>query len=72
MATQQASPMGLCWCGCGETTGPGSFFVLGHDGHAYSYLLQLHGGRLADLLQFLDYDPETNPLKERWEEGEKS
>ena len=60
----QAIPTGKCWCGCGEQTKPGKFFVQTHDGKAYGYLRKLHIGRygndgLANILLAMGYDDEN-------------
>ena len=61
---QQARPTGKCWCGCGEQTSPGKFFVQTHDGKAYGCLRKLHNGALrndglANMLLALGYDDEN-------------
>jgi hypothetical protein len=33
----------MCWCDCGETAKPGSFFNQGHDKRAERYLVALDG-----------------------------
>ncbi len=40
-----ATPNGTCWCDCGGTTKPGSFFQQGHDKRAERYLAAVDGGQ---------------------------
>ena len=77
---RQAKPNGYCWCGCGETTTPGRFFIQAHDVKAWGYLntrfktsiprgdvvppVRSSNG-IANLLCTLGFDPNTNPVKPR-------
>ena len=69
MSTEKAQPVGRCWCGCGETTSEGRFFVQTHDGTALKYLRVLGFKRtpIADLILRAGFAPVTNRLKEAWE-----
>lgn len=49
---RRPEPTGTCWCGCGDATGEGAFFVPGHDGRAFSKLVRRYGG-LAGVIEAL-------------------
>ena len=51
------SPTGSCWCGCGNETGPGSFFAPGHDRKAEAAIVRLEYGSVARLLEEHGYGP---------------
>jgi hypothetical protein len=51
-------PNGLCYCDCGQTPSPGSYFLQGHDKRAERYLTAISGAKsIADRLAQLDYVP---------------
>jgi hypothetical protein len=43
-------PTGECWCGCGEETGLGAFFVSGHDKRAEAAVVKTVYGNVPTLL----------------------
>jgi hypothetical protein len=43
-------PTGECWCGCGEETSRGAFFVSGHDKRAESAVVKVVYGSVPALL----------------------
>ena len=51
------SPTETCWCGCGEETGPRSFFAPGHDRRAEAALIRLQYGSVAGFLEEHGYGP---------------
>lgn len=66
-------PTGECWCGCGESTGIGAFFVPGHDKRAESAIVKVEYGTVPDLLDRHGYGPgkknAAEALKRYQEEG---
>lgn len=53
-----ATPNGLCWCDCGGTTKPGSYFLQGHDKRADRYLEAIDGSQsIADKLDARQFVP---------------
>lgn len=51
-------PNGLCWCDCGGTTKPGSYFLQGHDKRAERYLEVVKGSQtIADKLAAQQFVP---------------
>ncbi|ALL79333.1 hypothetical protein AD006_28965 (plasmid) [Pseudonocardia sp. EC080610-09] len=55
-----ATPNGQCWCDCGGTTKPGSFFLQGHDKRAERYLAAINGAQnIAERLAAQGYVPGT-------------
>ena len=50
-------PDGKCWCGCGETTGRGSYFRQGTDRRAEKWLMRLHYGEVVEMLWSHGYGP---------------
>lgn len=50
-------PTGECWCGCGEETRRGSFFLPGHDKVAESAVVAIEYGGVAQLLDRHGYGP---------------
>lgn len=57
-------PTGTCWCGCGEETGPRSFFVPGHDRRAEAALIRLEYRDVAGFLEAHGYGPGGKNLME--------
>lgn len=53
----QLMPTGKCWCGCGEATGRGAFFVSGHDKRAEAAIVKVEYGSVPDLLDRHGYGP---------------
>jgi hypothetical protein len=47
---QRLIPTGECWCGCGEETAVGAFFVSGHDKRAESAIVKVIYGSVPALL----------------------
>lgn len=43
-------PTGECWCGCGEPTGVGAFFVSGHDKRAEAAVVKTVYGNVPNFL----------------------
>lgn len=43
-------PTGTCWCGCGQPTKPGRFFVQTHDRTAESAVIKVLFGDIAHFL----------------------
>lgn len=57
---QKPVPTGTCWCDCGGSTAPGSFFLQGHDKRAERYLADARGETsIAHRLAARGYIPET-------------
>lgn len=50
-------PTGDCWCGCGESTAIGAFFVPGHDKRAEAAIVKVEYGSVPDLLDRHGYGP---------------
>ena len=77
LQVKQATPTGNCWCGCGESTKAGRFFLPGHDSKALGYLYDLHlrgpyiNDGLANLLLSLGYDDATKTLWKARQERKK-
>jgi hypothetical protein len=44
-------PTGFCWCGCGEKTPDGSYFVPGHDKRAESEVIKRIYGSVAGMVE---------------------
>lgn len=68
---QRLLPTGTCWCGCGEETTRGSFFLTGHDKVAESAVVLVEYGGVAAFLASHGYSPEgKNPRQvlETWHE----
>jgi hypothetical protein len=66
MATKKLLLTGICWCGCGEETKPGAFFLQGHDKTAESAVIEIEYGSVAEFLDKHGYGPNAkNPLAER-------
>ena len=58
--TAKAQPTGLCWCGCGERTGVGKHFVIGHDRKAEVALVKVKYGSIAEMLAHHGFGPEKS------------
>jgi hypothetical protein len=72
---QRLLPTGVCWCGCGEETARGSFFLTGHDKVAESAVVLAEYGGVAEFLASHGYSPEgKNPRQvlEVWHEQRKA
>ncbi len=68
---QRILPTGYCWCGCGQETGQGSFFLPGHDKIAESaVILTVYGGVPEFLLQH-GFGPEGRNPREALEEWQR-
>ena len=50
-------PTGECWCGCGESTAVGSFFLSGHDKIAESAVVIVEYGSVPEFIQKHGYGP---------------
>jgi hypothetical protein len=58
-------PTGECWCGCGEETGLGAFFVSGHDKRAEAAVVKIVYGNVPNLLVAHGFGPgEKNAAEE--------
>ena len=57
-------PTGECWCGCGESTNVGSFFLSGHDKVAESMLMQIKYGGVPEFLAAEGYAPGGRKLRD--------
>jgi hypothetical protein len=44
-------PTGECWCGCGNETGVGSFFLAGHDKVAESAVVMVEYGGVPEFME---------------------
>lgn len=66
-------PTGECWCGCGETTGVGAFFVVGHDKRAEAAIVKTVYGNVPELLVAHGFGPggknATEELRRYQEQG---
>lgn len=72
---QRLLPTGICWCGCGEETARGSFFLTGHDKVAEAAVVLAEYGGVAEFLASHGYSPEgKNPRQvlEVWHEQRKA
>lgn len=57
-STTRAIPNGQCWCDCGGSPKPGSFFLSGHDKRAERYLAAIDGAQsMADRLASRGFKP---------------
>jgi hypothetical protein len=54
---QRLIPTGECWCGCGEETSVGAFFVSGHDKRAESAVVKTVYGSVPALLVAHGFGP---------------
>lgn len=50
-------PTGKCWCGCGEETKVGAFFVAGHDKRAEAAVVKTVYGSVPGLLVAHGFGP---------------
>ena len=58
-------PTGVCWCGCEQETGIGSFFLPGHDKTAESAVILVKYGGVPEFLQEHGFGPGgRNPRQE--------
>lgn len=58
-------PTGECWCGCGEETSRGAFFISGHDKRAEAAVTKLCYGDVPHLLDAHGFGPDgRNASKE--------
>lgn len=60
-------PTGECWCGCGEETSIGAFFLSGHDKRAESAIVKVEYGDVPSLLHEHGYGPGGKNAKEALE-----
>jgi len=64
MTTARLIPTGNCWCGCGQETGIGSFFLSGHDKVAESAVILVKYGGVPEFLVQHGFGPGgENPKK---------
>jgi hypothetical protein len=61
-------PTGTCWCGCGQDTTRGSFFVPGHDKVAESAVILVEYGGVPEFLERHGYAPGGRNPRETVEE----
>jgi hypothetical protein len=57
-------PTGECWCGCGEETQVGSFFVAGHDKRAEAAVVKTVYGSVPALLIAHGFGPDGKSADE--------
>ncbi len=57
MSQSRLMPTGDCWCGCGERTSVGAFFVPGHDKRAESAIVKVVYGSVPELLEQHGFGP---------------
>ena len=57
-------PTGICWCGCGEDVGLGSFFAPGHDKFATGVVIKQCYGSVAEFLVRHGFGPEGRNARE--------
>jgi len=50
-------PTGECWCGCGQATGIGAFFVPGHDKVGESAIVKVVYGSVPEMLDHHGFGP---------------
>jgi len=65
-------PTGYCWCGCGQETGRGSFFLPGHDKVAESAVILLEYGGVPEFLQHHGFGPGGKSARralDEWRKG---
>jgi hypothetical protein len=43
-------PTGECWCGCGQRTSRGAFFLSGHDKRAEAAVVKVRYGTIPDFM----------------------
>jgi hypothetical protein len=55
-------PTGTCWCGCGELTKRGAFFLTGHDKRAESAVILEEYGDVPAFLVAHGYGPEGSKV----------
>lgn len=75
MAPERLLPTGECWCGCGESTSIGSFFLAGHDKVAESAVILVRYGGVPEFLMHHGFGPgglNAREMLERWRESGRS
>lgn len=61
----ELKPTGTCWCGCGQKTASGKFFVRTHDKTAtYALIASRFGGSVARFLDHHGFGPGRSILEE--------
>ncbi len=50
-------PEGVCWCGCGQATTLGKFWIPGDDSKALRAVIEREFGDTVDFLDALGYGP---------------
>lgn len=61
--TNEVEPTGVCWCGCGEAIGAGSFFKAGHDKRVVSAIMALHySDSVPRWMTTHGYSPDRSPV----------
>ncbi len=64
MTTATGVPNGMCWCDCGGSPKPGSFFLPGHDKRAERYLAAVdQSASIADRLASRGFVPGLGSLR---------
>lgn len=58
-------PTGQCWCGCGEATSIGAFFLSGHDRRAEAAVVKCEYGDVPTFLHRHGYGPEPGQKNPR-------
>lgn len=68
---QRLIPTGECWCGCGEETSVGAFFVSGHDKRAESAIVKVVYGSVPAMLVHHGFGPGGRNAAEELERYQK-
>lgn len=56
--TDEPTPAGTCFCGCGSGTAPDKFFLPGHDRAAEAAVVRLVYGGIPEFLAAHGFGPE--------------
>jgi hypothetical protein len=65
MIMSKGTPNGMCWCDCGGTPKPGSFFMQGHEKRALRYLSVVEDSEsTADRLAAQGFVPGLKSLRD--------
>ena len=68
---EQALPIGVCWCGCGENIPPTSYFKPGHDKTAEAGVIMKEYGSVPQFLLEHGYGPGKKSARAALEESRK-
>lgn len=58
MGMVMVEPTGSCFCGCGQVTAPGRFFVATHDRRAETAVIKAVYGSIAEFVVAHGYGPD--------------